>query len=84
MSLAEEDFMSSGRFEAEVIREILAGRRPGEINQIYVAPLTMALNIKMAMAIGWDPPFKVLAAVDELYTTMARTARTRTAGSEDR
>jgi ABC-type uncharacterized transport system substrate-binding protein len=74
MSLAEENFMSSGQFEAEVVKEILSGREPGEINQIYVAPLTMALNIKMAMAIGWDPPFKVLAAVDELCTTMVRPA----------
>ncbi|MDR2442233.1 MAG: ABC transporter substrate-binding protein [Deltaproteobacteria bacterium] len=71
MSLAENNFMSSGQFEAEVIYEILNGRSPGDINQIYVPPLTMALNIKMAMAIGWNPPLKVLAAVDELYTTMA-------------
>jgi ABC-type uncharacterized transport system substrate-binding protein len=73
MSLAEDDFLSSGQFEAEVINEILAGRSPGDINQIYVAPLTMALNVKTAMAIGWDPPFKVLAAVDELYVGAAQT-----------
>jgi ABC-type uncharacterized transport system substrate-binding protein len=71
MSLAEDDFMSSGQFEAEVIREVLAGRPPGSLNQVYVAPLTMALNIKMAMDIGWNPPFKILAAIDELYTPMA-------------
>ncbi|MDR2367093.1 MAG: ABC transporter substrate-binding protein [Deltaproteobacteria bacterium] len=71
MSLAADDFMSSGLFVAETLKEILSGRSPGQISQVYVAPLTMALNIKMAMAIGWNPPFKVLASVDELYTTMA-------------
>ncbi|MDR2386540.1 MAG: ABC transporter substrate-binding protein [Deltaproteobacteria bacterium] len=71
MSLAADDFMSSGQFVAETLNEILSGRLPGQINQAYVAPLTMALNIKMAMTIGWNPPFNVLASVDELYTTMA-------------
>ncbi|MDR2302050.1 MAG: ABC transporter substrate-binding protein [Deltaproteobacteria bacterium] len=75
MSLAADDFMSSGQFVAETLNEILSGRSPGQISQVYVAPLTMALNIKMAMAIGWNPPFNVLASVDELYTTMA-TAQT--------
>ncbi len=67
MSLAEDDFARSGLFEAEVVRELLRGRKPREISQIYVAPLTLALNLKMALAIGWNPPFEVLAAVDELY-----------------
>jgi ABC-type uncharacterized transport system substrate-binding protein len=79
MSLAEDDFLSSGQFEAEVIREILAGRSPGDVNQNYVAPLTMALNLKTAMAIGWDPPFKVLAAVDELYVGGSQPERPRAA-----
>ncbi|MDR2368502.1 MAG: ABC transporter substrate-binding protein [Deltaproteobacteria bacterium] len=70
MSMAEDDFISSGRFEAQVISEILAGRNPGEINQIYLPPLTMALNFKMATLIGWDPPFETLAATNELYVTM--------------
>ncbi|MDR2387951.1 MAG: ABC transporter substrate-binding protein, partial [Deltaproteobacteria bacterium] len=70
MSLAENDFISSGRFEAQVINEILSGRRPSKINQIYMPPLTMALNFKMATMIGWDPPFETLATVDELFTTM--------------
>lgn len=67
MSLAEDDFARSGLFEAEVIRALLNGKKPREIGQIYVAPLTLALNLKMALAIGWNPPFEVLAAVDELY-----------------
>jgi ABC-type uncharacterized transport system substrate-binding protein len=71
MSLAEDDFLNSGRFEAEVIRDILGGASPGSLNQIYLPPLTMALNFQTAMAIGWNPPFEVLAAVDEFYTSSA-------------
>jgi ABC-type uncharacterized transport system substrate-binding protein len=71
MSLAEDDFLNSGRFEAEIIRDILAGASPGSLNQIYLPPLTMALNFQTAMAIGWNPPFEVLAAVDEFYTSSA-------------
>jgi ABC-type uncharacterized transport system substrate-binding protein len=71
MSLAEDDFVNSGRFEADVVCQILSGRQPGSIGQIYAAPLTLALNIKMAMAIGWNPPFEILAGVDEFYSTMA-------------
>jgi hypothetical protein len=67
MSLAEDDFISSGRFEAEALREIVSGRPPGEVGQLYVAPLTMALNFATALTIGWNPPFEILAAVDELY-----------------
>jgi hypothetical protein len=67
MSLAEDDFISSGRFEAEVLREIVNGREPGSLPQIYVSPLTVALNYRTAKAIGWDPPFELLAVIDELY-----------------
>ncbi|MDR1578574.1 MAG: ABC transporter substrate-binding protein [Deltaproteobacteria bacterium] len=70
LSLAEDDFIGSGRFEANVIQKILNGQSPGSIDQIYVAPLTMALNFQMAKNIGWNPPFEFLASVDALYPTM--------------
>ncbi|MDR1545255.1 MAG: ABC transporter substrate-binding protein [Deltaproteobacteria bacterium] len=67
MSLAEDDFVSSGRFVAETVLAVLSGRSPGSLNQLYLAPLTMALNLKTAIDIGWNPSFEALAAVDELY-----------------
>jgi ABC-type uncharacterized transport system substrate-binding protein len=71
LSMGETDFLNSGRFEAEVILAILGGAQPRSINQVYLPPLTMALNLKMAQLIGWRPPFEVLAAVDELYNQVA-------------
>ena len=69
MSLAEDDFLTSGRFKAEVVRDVLKGRLPGEIPQLYLPPLTMALNFDTAVAIGWDPPFELLAVLDEIATS---------------
>jgi ABC-type uncharacterized transport system substrate-binding protein len=66
-SLGQTDFIGAGRFEAEVIRKIIYGQIPRKINQVYLPPLTMALNLKMAQLIGWNPSFEVLVAVDELY-----------------
>ena len=71
LSMGETDFLNSGRFEAEVIKEIMGGATPRSLNQLYMPPLTMALNLKMARLIGWDPPFEVLAAMDELYNKVA-------------
>ena len=75
MSMAEDDFINSGRFEAEVVRDVLSGRLPGDVGQIYLPPLTMALNFDTAMAIGWDPPFELLAMVDEIVVRKGGPAR---------
>ncbi|MDR1165323.1 MAG: ABC transporter substrate-binding protein [Deltaproteobacteria bacterium] len=71
MSVAEADFKDIGFFEADVAQRILEGEKPRDINQIYLPPLVLALNLKMAMSVGWTPPFEVLVAVDELYRDMA-------------
>jgi ABC-type uncharacterized transport system substrate-binding protein len=71
LSMGETDFINSGRFEAEALKKILNGATPRSINQLYLPPLTMALNLKMARLIGWTPPFEVLAAMDELYNKVA-------------
>jgi ABC-type uncharacterized transport system substrate-binding protein len=71
LSLGDTDFTAAGRFEAEVLQAVLKGAQPRSLNQIYLPPLTMALNLKMAQLIGWNPPFEVLAAVDELYNQVA-------------
>jgi ABC-type uncharacterized transport system substrate-binding protein len=67
MSLAEDDFATSGRFEAKILKAILEGEKPGSLKQTYVPPLTIALNFQTALDIGWNPPFELLSVVDELY-----------------
>ncbi|MDR0622474.1 MAG: aspartate carbamoyltransferase regulatory subunit [Deltaproteobacteria bacterium] len=66
MSLAEDDFLSSGRFEAEVIRGVLSGRRPGAIDQIHLPPLTIAINFDILGLI--DPNITVNIIENEKIT----------------
>lgn len=67
MSLGQDNYNDSGLFEAKAIEEIVGGKKPRAVGQIYEAPLTLALNLKMTLAIGWNPPFEVLIAMDEIY-----------------
>ena len=67
LSLAEDDFLAAGLWEAEVIEKVLAGARPRDISQIYQPPLTMAVNLRTARAIGWRPDFELLATMDAIY-----------------
>jgi ABC-type uncharacterized transport system substrate-binding protein len=67
MSLGQDNYNDSGLFEARVIEAIIEGKKPRAVSQVYEAPLTLALNLKMTLAIGWNPPFEVLIAMDEIY-----------------
>lgn len=67
MSLAQTDFDDVGLFEANAVAKVLDGAKPREVNQIFEGPLGLAINLKMAMLIGWNPPFEILAAVDEIH-----------------
>ncbi len=70
MSVAATDFIHMGEFEADVIKQLLNGKKLREISQIYEGPSALAVNLRNALEIGWDIPFELLAAVDELYKTI--------------
>ena len=67
MSLAQASFADIGQFEAEAIAAVVHGKKPREVNQIFEPELGLAINLKTAMRIGWNPPLDILAAVDEIY-----------------
>lgn len=67
MSLAQASFADIGQFEAEAIAAVVNGKKPREVNQIFEPELGLAINLKTAMRIGWNPPLEILAAVDEIY-----------------
>lgn len=67
MSVAQADFSYVGRFHAEVIAKILNGAKPRDIDQRWSAPPKIALNLKEAGLIGFDPPVDILIASDEIY-----------------
>ena len=47
--------------------KVINGEKPRNVNQIFEPALGLAINLKMAMLIGWNPPLEILAAVDEIY-----------------
>ncbi len=67
MSIARREFKAVGRFHAEVMAKILNGARPRDLNQIFQDPKAIAINLKTADAIGFDPPKGLMKVVDEIY-----------------
>ncbi|MBQ6669374.1 MAG: ABC transporter substrate-binding protein, partial [Deltaproteobacteria bacterium] len=62
MSIAQSNFKAEGMANAQAIVKVMDGVKPRDISQIFTGPLGMAINLKMAMLIGWDPPLEVLVA----------------------
>lgn len=67
MSISQANFKYVGQFHAEVLGKILNGAKPRDISQVWKAPPKIALNLKTAQEIGYDPPVDILMASDEIY-----------------
>ncbi len=67
ISAATPSFESWGRFEAEVIEQLMSGQPTTGIAQYLYNPQVMYLNLRTARAIGWRPPFEILSAADVIY-----------------
>lgn len=70
MSIAQAGFRYVGQFHADVIARILNGAKPGELSQLWQDPPKIAINLKVAEIIGYDPPVDILMASDEIYETI--------------
>lgn len=71
LSIARAGFAYVGRFHAEIIAKIFNGAKPRALPQKWNAPPKIALNLKTAEIIGFDPPFDILTAADETYESIA-------------
>jgi len=67
LSIAQRDYAGIGKLAASHVLEIMRGTQARDLPQTYATSLAIAINLRMAMLIGWDPPLGVLAAVDEVY-----------------
>lgn len=67
MSIAQAGFRYVGQFHADVIAKILNGAKPRDLNQRWQDPPKIALNLKVAEIIGYDPPVDILMAADEIF-----------------
>ncbi len=66
-SLSRAGYKYVGRFHAETIAKVLNGALPNQLNQLFEEPPKIALNLKTAELIGFDPPIVLLGATDEFF-----------------
>jgi len=67
MSIAQAGFKYVGLFHAEVMAKVFNGAKPRDIDQKWQDPPKIAINLKVAELIGYDPPVDIMMAADEIY-----------------
>lgn len=69
LSMNQADMTDVGLFHAEAIAKVFNGAAPRDLNQIWIGPIKISLNLATARLIGFDPPIEVLLAADDIYNT---------------
>ncbi|OQY18731.1 MAG: hypothetical protein B6I36_06245 [Desulfobacteraceae bacterium 4572_35.1] len=72
MSISLADFSYIGNFYAQTIAKIFNGAKPRQLTQKFQNPPKIALNLKTAQQIGYDPSVDILGAADEIYTEIKK------------
>jgi len=68
MSISNSNFKYVGQYHANLIAKVFNGATPRQLDQIFEGPPKVAINLKTAQLIGFDPPMVLLGAADEIYT----------------
>ena len=66
LSLAQADMSYVGTFYAKTIARIFNGAKARQLNQIWIDPAKLVINLHTARQIGFDPPIDTLLAADEI------------------
>ncbi|MFW5908006.1 MAG: ABC transporter substrate binding protein [Desulfosalsimonas sp.] len=67
MGFSTVDFTRRGKFLADMIIRILEGEKPRSLNMVDKGSPKISFNLYVANKIGFNPPYDLLAATDELY-----------------
>jgi ABC-type uncharacterized transport system substrate-binding protein len=70
-SISQAGFKYVGEFHAGVIAKVFNGAKPNQLDQLFEEPPKIAINLKTAELIGFDPPVVLLGAADEIYREIA-------------
>lgn len=70
LSVAQANFTYVGQFHAETIARIFNGAKPRDLEQRWVSPAKVAVNLKTAELIGFKPPADIMLAADEIYAAI--------------
>jgi ABC-type uncharacterized transport system substrate-binding protein len=66
-SISQGGFKFVGEFNARTIAQIFNGAQPYQLRQRFEPPPKIAINLKTAELIHFDPPIILLGAADEIY-----------------
>ena len=67
VSISQAKYRYIGEFHAENFAKVFNGAKPNQLNQLFEEPPKIAMNLKTAEIIGFDPPIVLLGAADEIY-----------------
>ena len=67
VSLSQAGFRYVGEFHAQTIAQVLNGAKPNQLDQLFEEPPKIAINMKTAEVIGFNPPVVLLGATDEIF-----------------
>ncbi len=70
VSISQAGFKYIGEFHAETFAKVFNGAKPNQLDQLFEEPPKIAINLKSAEIIGFDPPVVLLGAADEIYRTI--------------
>lgn len=70
MGFSSIDWTARGKYVANKIVEIFEGASPRSLKMVDPGIPKITLNIQVAEKIGFDPPFDIIAASDEIYDTI--------------
>ncbi len=67
LSIARAGFKYIALFHAETIAKVFNGAKVRNLEQVFKDPPRIAINLKAAQIIGFDPAVDILGAADEVY-----------------
>lgn len=67
LSLSQAGFRYVGEFHAQTFAKVFNGAKPNQLAQFFEEPPRMAVNLKTAEIVGFNPPLLLLGAADEVY-----------------
>lgn len=70
VSISQAGFKYVGEFHALTMAKVLNGAKPNALDQLFEEPPKIAINLKTADLIGFDPPVVILGAADEIYRSI--------------
>lgn len=67
LSISHANFKYVGQYHSKLIAKVFNGAKPRQLEQVFEGPPKVAINLKTAQRIGFDPPMVLLGAADEIY-----------------